>query len=105
MQFSPANTSKTLSTYADKGLYFRNAPSDILQGQVLGEIIAGDGNPTLAIINRDDAYGNGFAEDLKASFEAAGGEVVVHHRVRPAGRQLRRRGPGARRPGRRRHRR
>src|SRR3546814_14698234 len=27
VQFSPANTSKTFSTYADKGLYFRNAPS------------------------------------------------------------------------------
>ncbi|HET6665619.1 MAG TPA: ABC transporter substrate-binding protein, partial [Acidimicrobiales bacterium] len=30
--FSPANTSKTLSTYDDNGLYFRTAPSDILQG-------------------------------------------------------------------------
>ena len=34
--FSPANTSKQLSDYPDKGLYFRHAPSDILQGQVLG---------------------------------------------------------------------
>jgi ABC-type branched-subunit amino acid transport system substrate-binding protein len=75
-QFSPANTSKQLSDYPDRGLYFRNAPSDILQGQVLGELIAEDGNSTLAIINRDDSYGNGLAEDLAASFEAAGGEVV-----------------------------
>jgi ABC-type branched-subunit amino acid transport system substrate-binding protein len=74
--FSPANTSKTLSTYADRGLYFRTAPSDILQGQVLGELIAQDGHTTIAIINRDDSYGNGLAEDLTASFEAAGGEVV-----------------------------
>jgi ABC-type branched-subunit amino acid transport system substrate-binding protein len=74
--FSPANTSKQLSTYADRGLYFRTAPSDILQGQVLGEIISEDGHTTLAIINRDDSYGNGLAEDLTASFEAAGGEVV-----------------------------
>ena len=36
VQFSPANTSKTLSDYPDKGLYFRTAPSDILQGAVLG---------------------------------------------------------------------
>ena len=43
VQFSPANTSKTLSAYPDKGLYFRTAPSDILQGAVLGEVIAGDG--------------------------------------------------------------
>ena len=43
VEFSPANTSKTLSDYPDKGLYFRTAPSDILQGAVLGEVIAGDG--------------------------------------------------------------
>ena len=43
VQFSPANTSKTLSDYPDKGLYFRTAPSDILQGAILGEVIGGDG--------------------------------------------------------------
>jgi ABC-type branched-subunit amino acid transport system substrate-binding protein len=75
-QFSPANTSKTLSTYDDKGLYFRTAPSDILQGQVLGERIAEDGNTSLVILNLDDAYGNGLAEDVTASFESAGGEVL-----------------------------
>ena len=75
--FSPANTSKALSTYEDEGLYFRNAPSDILQGQVLGELIAQDGNTTVAIINRDDSYGNGLAEDFAASFTAAGGEVAA----------------------------
>src|SRR3546814_651743 len=36
VMFSPANTSKAFSTYADKGLYFRNAPSDILQGSKIG---------------------------------------------------------------------
>ncbi len=74
--FSPANTSKALSTYDDNGLYFRNAPSDILQGAVLAEVIAGDANTSIAIINRDDSYGNGLAEDLSASFEAAGGTVA-----------------------------
>ena len=39
--FSPANTSKQFSDYPDKGLYFRLGPSDILQGQVLAEVIAG----------------------------------------------------------------
>lgn len=76
VQFSPANTSKKLSTYADKGLYFRDAPSDILQGQVLGELIAGDGYTTLGILALDDDYGTGLAEDLTNSFEASGGEVV-----------------------------
>jgi hypothetical protein len=74
--FSPANTSKELSTYDDKGLYFRNAPSDILQGAVLAEVIAEDGNTAISIINLDDSYGNGLAEDLTASFEESGGEVI-----------------------------
>lgn len=75
--FSPANTSKELSDYDDKGLYFRNAPSDILQGAVLAEVIAEDNVGTIAILNLDDAYGNGLAEDLTSSFEEGGGEVLA----------------------------
>lgn len=75
--FSPANTSKELSTYDDKGLYFRNAPSDILQGSVLAEVIAEDGNSTISIINLDDSYGNGLAEDLTTYFGEGGGEVLT----------------------------
>ena len=63
VQFSPANTSKTLSDYPDKGLYFRTAPSDILQGAILGEIIAGDGVATVGIVARNDSYGTGLVED------------------------------------------
>ncbi|MFN0027019.1 MAG: ABC transporter substrate-binding protein [Acidimicrobiales bacterium] len=77
VQFSPANTSKTLSTYNDKGLYFRTAPSDILQGQVLGELIAKDGHKNVAIINRNDSYGVGLTEDLTKALTAAGAKVVV----------------------------
>jgi len=75
--FSPANTSKKLSTYPDKGLYFRDAPSDILQGQVLGDFIASEGVNNLAIIDRNDAYGTGLTEDLTKSFTGSGGKVVA----------------------------
>jgi ABC-type branched-subunit amino acid transport system substrate-binding protein len=77
VQFSPANTSKRLSTYDDKGLYFRAAPSDILQGAVLADVIASDGASKVAIIARNDAYGTGLAEDLAKSLKAAGLEVVI----------------------------
>jgi len=77
VHFSPANTSKTLSTYKDKGLYFRTAPSDVLQGAVLAEVIAGDGHKNVAIINRNDSYGVGLTEDLTASLKAAGAKVVI----------------------------
>jgi len=77
VQFSPANTSKALSGYADKGLYFRSAPSDIVQGAVLAEVIKGDGASKVAIIARNDSYGTGLAEDLAKNLEAGGLEVVV----------------------------
>jgi branched-chain amino acid transport system substrate-binding protein len=77
VQFSPANTSKRLSDYADKGLYFRTAPSDILQGAVIGGVIADDGNATVGIIARNDAYGTGLLEDTKKALADAGVKVVA----------------------------
>lgn len=77
IQFSPANTSADFTTYNDNGLYWRTAPSDVLQGEVLGNLIADDGNQTLGLIVLNDAYGTGLAQFTKDAFEAAGGEVVA----------------------------
>ena len=77
VHFSPANTSKALSTYKDKGLYFRTAPSDVLQGAVLAQVVAGDGHKNVAIINRNDSYGVGLTEDLTNSLKAGGAKVVI----------------------------
>lgn len=75
-QVSPANTSPEFSTYPDKGLYARTAPPDTFQGQVLGDLIAGDGHTTLAIMALDDAYGTGLASNIEKAFTAAGGTVA-----------------------------
>jgi branched-chain amino acid transport system substrate-binding protein len=75
--FSPANTSDAFTTYDDNGLYFRTAPSDVLQGEVLGNLIAEDGNQTLGMIVLNDSYGTGLAGYVTEAFEAAGGEVVA----------------------------
>ncbi|MDJ0376104.1 ABC transporter substrate-binding protein [Cryobacterium sp. PH31-L1] len=77
VQFSPANTSDAFTTYADNGLYWRTAPSDVLQGEVLGTQIADDGNATLGLIVLNDAYGTGLAKYTSDAFTAAGGEVVA----------------------------
>ncbi|MCR2785034.1 MULTISPECIES: ABC transporter substrate-binding protein [unclassified Microbacterium] len=77
IQFSPANTSAAFTGYEDNGLYWRTAPSDVLQGEVLGNLIAADGNETLGMIVLNDSYGTGLACFTKESFEAAGGEVVA----------------------------
>ena len=76
VQFSPANTSDKLTTYDDKGLYFRTAPPDKLQGAVLANLIAGDGAATVYIMALDDAYGTGLADAVESNLTAAGVEVV-----------------------------
>lgn len=77
VQFSPANTSDKLTTYPDKGLYFRVAPPDLLQGAAIAKLVADDGATNVAIIARNDAYGTGLAEVVQATLEAAGITVSV----------------------------
>jgi branched-chain amino acid transport system substrate-binding protein len=77
IQFSPANTSAELTSYDDNGLYFRTAPSDVLQGEVLGNLIAADGHETLGMIVLNDSYGTGLASFVSDAFTAAGGTVVA----------------------------
>jgi branched-chain amino acid transport system substrate-binding protein len=76
LQISPANTSDEFTTYDDKGLYFRTAPPDVLQGRVLGDLILADGNATVGIMALQDAYGTGLAENATKSIEGGGGQVV-----------------------------
>ncbi len=75
IQFSPANTSQELSTYDDKGLYFRTAPSDFLQGTVLADLVAADGL-TAGVIYRQEPYGEGLAKRFKEVYEGLGGTVT-----------------------------
>lgn len=77
IQFSPANTSPAFTDYDDDGLFFRTAPSDVLQGEVLGNLLAADGHETVAMIVINDAYGTGLRDFTTLAFEAAGGSVVA----------------------------
>ena len=70
--FSPCNTAADLSTAQDRGLYFRTAPSDVLQGKALADVIMRDGSQKVAIVARDDAYGAGLQKIVKAELEEAG---------------------------------
>lgn len=76
IQFSPANTSPDFTDYDDDDLYFRTAPSDILQGQVLADLMIEDGVATAAIPARQDPYGEGLQQFTTEPFEAQGGNVV-----------------------------
>jgi len=77
IQMSPANTSIAFTDYADNGLYWRTAPSDVLQGEVLGNLIASDGVQNLGIIQLNDSYGTGLTKKITEIFQAAGGKVVA----------------------------
>lgn len=77
LMFSPANTSPDFTTWDDNNLYWRTAPSDLLQGEVLGNLIASDGASTLGMIVLNDAYGTGLEKVTGETFEGAGGKVVA----------------------------
>ncbi|GAA1885399.1 ABC transporter substrate-binding protein [Asanoa iriomotensis] len=70
--FSPCNTDAGLSTIDDSGLYFRTAPSDILQGRALADVILRDGPHKIAIVARNDSYGTGLQDNVKSELERAG---------------------------------
>lgn len=77
VQISPANTSPAFSTYDDNGLYFRTAPSDVLQGRTLGSYMISCGAQTLGMIVLNDPYGTGLQKNVKEAFTQAGGQVVA----------------------------
>ena len=74
VQISPANTSTKLSGYSD--YYFRTAPSDVLQGRALGELVALDGYSEIAFLVFNDDYGITLRDQAKEAFEVAGGTVT-----------------------------
>ena len=75
IQFSPANTSPDFTTYDDGGFYFRTAPSDLLQGRVLSNLVLDEGNATATVLFRQESYGQGLADSFKENFEGAGGVI------------------------------
>ncbi len=85
VQFSPSNTAPALTTYADNGLYFRNVPSDVLQGAVVTLAAGILGITKLAVIARQDPYGEGLAAATVKSFTEAGGTVTSNVLFDPTG--------------------
>ncbi|GEP47189.1 ABC transporter substrate-binding protein [Microbacterium saccharophilum] len=75
--FSPANTSPDFTEWPDDDLYWRTAPSDLLQGEVLGNLVAEDGHKNIGILYQNDAYGTGLRAVVKEVFESTGGTVVA----------------------------
>lgn len=76
IHFSPANTSPDFTDYADDGLYFRTAPSDVLQGRVLSDLMIEEGVTTASFMALQDPYGEGLLKYSTEPFADNGGEIV-----------------------------
>jgi ABC-type branched-subunit amino acid transport system substrate-binding protein len=70
--FSPSATSAVLTTINDKGLFFRTAPSDILQAQAIADVIMRSGAQRVFIVARNDTYGTGLEHDVSAALTTGG---------------------------------
>lgn len=86
---SGSNTGVNLTDYKGKmgpggeQYYYRTAPSDALQGPVLGNQIVSDGHSDVAIMARGDDYGKGLAQATADAITAAGGTVVYNQAYDP----------------------
>jgi branched-chain amino acid transport system substrate-binding protein len=74
---SPSATSPALSTIDDKGFFFRTAPSDARQGQVLADIVKARGINEVAITYTNNDYGKGLADSFTGAFKAGGGSITM----------------------------
>ena len=77
VNISPSATSPALTDIDDNGYFFRTAPSDARQGQVLADIAMSRGQSDMAVTYTNDDYGKGLADAFVNAYEAAGGTVTV----------------------------
>jgi branched-chain amino acid transport system substrate-binding protein len=77
VMISPSATSPALSTIEDGGLFFRTAPSDARQGEVVADILQEMeiGEAALTYTNND--YGKGLADSIAANVEMRGGTITM----------------------------
>ena len=77
VMISPSATSPALSTLEDNGLFFRTAPSDARQGQVISEVLKERGAGAIAVTYTNNDYGKGLADSIATNFKAMGGTVTI----------------------------
>jgi len=74
VMISPANTSTALSGYSP--FYFRVAPPDTVQGNVLGNLIVEDGYKKIGVLVFNEDYGTSLRDVIKETVESQGAELV-----------------------------
>ena len=77
VMISPSATAPALSTVEDNDLFFRTAPSDAREGEIMAEILMERGFESVALTYTNNDYGKGLADAFQAAYEAAGGQVTI----------------------------
>ena len=77
VMISPSATSPALSEAEDDGLFFRTAPSDARQGEIMSKVIMDRGIDEVALTYTNNDYGKGLADSFQKAFEADGGSVTI----------------------------
>ena len=78
VMISPSATSPALTSAEDDGLFFRTAPSDAREGEVMADILTEKGVKSIALTYTNNDYGKGLADAISASFIAKGGVVTIN---------------------------
>lgn len=77
VMISPSATSPGLTATEDGGLFFRTAPSDARQSEVLAQVLKDRGITEVAVTYTNNDYGKGLSDSFKAAFEASGGKITT----------------------------
>ena len=77
VMISPSATSPALSTIEDDGLFFRTAPSDARQGEVVAAILQEMDIQEAAMTYTNNDYGKGLADSIAANVEMRGGTITM----------------------------
>lgn len=78
VMISPSATSPALTTAEDDGLFFRTAPSDAREGEVMADVLVEHGVKSIALSYSNTDYGKGLSEAIAKSFEAKGGKITIN---------------------------
>ena len=77
LMISPSATSPALSTEPDNDLFFRTAPSDARQGEVIADLLMEKGFKSAALTHTNNDYGKGLAASIKKNYEEKGGVITI----------------------------
>mgnify|MGYP006290250443 CR=1 FL=1 len=78
VMISPSATSPALTSAEDNGLFFRTAPSNARQGEVMANILMERGIEEVALTYTNNDYGKGLADAFASSYEEKGGTITIN---------------------------